>query len=43
MSRSITNLLNPQAAIMYLALIPQFIHPASGNVVAQGFILAISR
>ena len=35
----LTNLLNPKAAIMYVALIPQFIAPAKGNVIAQGFVL----
>lgn len=35
----VTNLLNPKAAIMYMALIPQFISPARGHTVVQGFVL----
>ncbi|MBB4686521.1 LysE family translocator [Amycolatopsis jiangsuensis] len=35
----VTNLLNPKAAIMYVALIPQFVDPALGHVTAQGFTL----
>jgi threonine/homoserine/homoserine lactone efflux protein len=35
----VTNLLNPKAAVMYLALIPQFIDPARGLAVVQGLAL----
>ncbi|MCF2527692.1 LysE family translocator [Yinghuangia soli] len=34
-----TNLLNPKAAILYLTLIPQFVHPDDGHVLLQSFIL----
>ncbi|CAM3218675.1 LysE family translocator [Stackebrandtia soli] len=35
----LTNLLNPKSAIMYLALIPQFITPGLSPTMLQGFLL----
>ncbi len=35
----LTNLLNPKIAMLYLALLPQFIDPAEGSVLAQSIVL----
>ncbi|GGV36652.1 lysine transporter LysE [Streptomyces longisporoflavus] len=35
----LTNLLNPKIAVMYVSLIPQFIDPAAGHTLLQGFAL----
>jgi threonine/homoserine/homoserine lactone efflux protein len=35
----ITNLLNPKIAMLYLALLPQFIDPTQGSVLAQSLVL----
>lgn len=37
----LTNLLNPKIAMLYLALLPQFIDPAAGNVLAQSLTLGL--
>ena len=35
----VTNLLNPKIAMLYLALLPQFIDPQAGSVLAQSLVL----
>jgi threonine/homoserine/homoserine lactone efflux protein len=39
----ITNLLNPKIAMLYLALLPQFIDPAAGNVLTQSLALGFTQ
>ena len=39
----ITNLFNPKIAMLYLALLPQFIDPADGSVLTQSLVLGSSR
>ncbi len=38
-----TNLLNPKAAMLYLALLPQFIDPAQGSVLTQSMALGFAQ
>lgn len=38
-----TNLLNPKAAVLYLSLLPQFIDPAKGSVLAQSVMLGFTQ
>ncbi len=39
----LTNLLNPKIAMLYLALLPQFIHPENGSVLAQSLVLGATQ
>jgi threonine/homoserine/homoserine lactone efflux protein len=39
----LTNLLNPKIAMLYLALLPQFIDPAQGSVLVQSVALGLTQ
>jgi len=39
----LTSLLNPKIAVLYLSLLPQFIEPARGHVLAQSLILGFTQ
>lgn len=39
----LTNLLNPKIAVMYLSLLPQFIDPAHGSILAQSLVLGTTQ
>ena len=39
----LTNLLNPKIAMLYLALLPQFIDPAAGSVLTQSLALGSAQ
>lgn len=39
----LTNALNPKAAVFYLSILPQFIHPEHGDVFAQSVLLGVTQ
>jgi threonine/homoserine/homoserine lactone efflux protein len=39
----VTALLNPKVAVLYLSLLPQFIHPERGSVLVQSLVLGFTQ
>jgi threonine/homoserine/homoserine lactone efflux protein len=39
----VTALLNPKVAVLYLSLLPQFIHPERGSVLGQSLVLGFTQ
>lgn len=39
----LTSVLNPKVAIFYLSVLPQFISPAEGSVLAQSLVLGVTQ
>ncbi|VVD73980.1 lysine transporter LysE [Pandoraea aquatica] len=38
-----TSVLNPKIAMLYLALLPQFVHPEHGSVLTQSLVLGLTQ